>query len=403
MARPRRPTLTPRLAEYRRGRNLTQEQVAEAVGITPEMVRRHEKGLSHPSERYRHRYAALYQASQTSLGLVHGGAEVTSSLAVDVTQLVAEITESGTSNGAIELLDHGTTTLAQLHTRTPARLLLRQVLQLRAKSHALLSGPIRLSQSRHLYRIESELLAHSCLLLSDLKHYDHAYRHGMAGLAFAEEAGSCQAVVRSALAKSLRWEHRLIESADMARVGYASSPMTPIRLQLASYEANALALLGDAVRARQVLQRAKEDAAGCTQGGDPSAWSFPPARQAIFALSVATHTGDPDGALRAAAMADESWAAGEPVVQANWAQIRVGAGIAHLDRGDLEPAIDEVTPVLALAPDLRVATVTAYTNNVARRLRRRPFRGNATAGELLENLRVFTLEALPDEPDPEPA
>ncbi len=41
MARPRRPPLNPRLAEYRRERQLTQEQVAEAIGITVEMVRRH--------------------------------------------------------------------------------------------------------------------------------------------------------------------------------------------------------------------------------------------------------------------------------------------------------------------------------------------------------------------------
>jgi hypothetical protein len=56
-----------------------------------------------------------------------------------------------------------------------------------------------------------------------------------------------------------------------------------------------------------------------------------------------------------------------------------------------------VTPVLDLAPDLRVATVTAYTTRLARRLRGHRFRGNTTAGELLNAIRVFTLEALPKE------
>lgn len=394
MPRPRRPPLHPRLAEYRHDRNLTQEQVAEAIDITAEMVRRHEKGLSRPAARSRRRYSALYHASEAALGLAAGPAPVDTS-AVGVEQLLAEITESSTSNEAVELLDHGTATLAQLHTRTPARRVLQQVLQLRANAHALTQGPVRLGQARELYRIESELLAHSCLLLSDLNRYDEAYRHGMAGLVFAAEAGSNDAIIRSALAKTLRWEERLVESADMAHAGYRASPMTPIRLQLASYEANAAALLGDATRARNVLRRVEDDAGACTDDDGTSAWSFPRPRQAIFALSVATENGDPKGALHAAAMADESWAAGEPVVKANWAQIRIGAGIAHLDRGDLEPAVAEVTPVLDLPPELRVATVTAYTTRMARRLRHRRFRGNASAGELLNELRVFTLEALP--------
>src|SRR5690242_20046790 len=112
--------------------------------------------------------------------------------------------------------------------------------------------------------------------------YDAAYQHGLAGLTFAGEAGSSEAVVRSALAESLRWEERLLESTEMARVGYEHSPMAPIRLQLASYEANAAALLGDAMRARTALRRAEEDAARC--GPDPGGcvWSFPKARRAIF-------------------------------------------------------------------------------------------------------------------------
>ena len=395
MARPRRPPLSPRLAFFRQRRGLTQEQIAEAVGITVEMVRRHEKGIAHPAPQYRRRYCALYRATERALGLAPTTVEPPAPVGIE--QLVAEISESATSAGAIELLDHGTATLAHMHTRAPARRVLREVLQLREKAHALVRGPVRLSQARDLYRIESQLLAHSCLLLSDLKLYDEAYRHGMAGLAFATEAGNNDAIIRAALAKTLRWEERLVESADMACAGYETAPMVPIRLQLASYEANAAALLGDADRAVRVLHRVEDDATVCETDDGTSAWSFPRPRQAIFALSVATENGDPDGALHAAAMADASWAAGEPLVKANWAQIRARAAIAHLARRDLEPALAEVTPVLDLAPDLRVATVTAYTTRLAHRLRHSQYRGNATADELLNAIRVFTLEALPKE------
>lgn len=397
MARPRRPRRSTRLAEHRIIHGLTQEQVAERLGITPEMVRRHERGISHPEERSRRRYCALYRASESALGLSEWPAVVVAGDGVE--HLIAEIAESSTSNDAIQLLDHGTTTLTELHTRAPARDVLRQVLHLRANAHALLRGPIRLSQARDVYRIESELLAHSCMLLSDLKLYGEAYRHGMAGLAFATEAGSSQSIIRSALAKTLRWEQRLIESVNMARAGYESSPMAPIRLQLGSYEANAAALLGDADRARAVLRRVQDEAPECQQDSGDTVWSFPRARQAIFALSVATQNGDPEGALHAATMADESWAAGAPLVRANWAQIRIGAATAHLDRGDLDAAAAGVAPVLDMPPELRVATVTAYTGNLARRLRARRFQSSQVAGQLLNDLRVFTLEALPDEPE----
>lgn len=395
MARPRRPPLNPHLANFRRRIGLTQEQVADRLGITPEMVRRHERGLAHPTERYRRRYCNLYRASEKALGIAGATAPVAGSME-SIDQVLAEITESGTSSEAIELLDRGVDSLGRMHVRAPARQVLREVLRLRTNAHALLRQPIRLGQAREVYRIESELLAHSCMLLSDLKMYDAAYQHGHAGLTFATEAGSSEAIVRSALAKSLRWEERLSESTEMARIGYERSPAAPIRLQLASYEANGAALLGDASRARTALRRVEDDAASCGPDSGGSVWSFPRARRAIFALSVATQLGDPAAALDAAAVADESWADGEPVVKANWAQIRIGAGIAHLDQGELEAAVGEVRQTLDMPPDLRVATVTAYANSLGRRLRTPRFRENKLAGELLRDLRDFTLEALPN-------
>src|SRR4051794_8615486 len=318
MARPRRPTLTPRLAEFRASRRLTQEQVAEAIGITVEMVRRHEHGQAQPVERYRRRYSALYGATQVELGLVvakQAAVAVPITVAATIDDLIAEIGESGATHDTLDQLATATSSLAELHTQAPARLVLRQVLQLRARTHEVLVGGVRLGQARELYRIEADLLAHACLLMGDLKQDALAYKFGSAALMFAKEAGASPAIARSALAKTLRWQERLVESADMARAGYEVSPMTPVRVQLASQEANAAALLGDAGRAREALRRAEHDAEVCAPDSGLSAWSFSRGRQAIFALSVATHTGDPDGALRAAALADSSWAAGEPIVK----------------------------------------------------------------------------------------
>jgi hypothetical protein len=50
---------------------------------------------------------------------------------------------------------------------------------------------------------------------------------------------------------------RFARSANLAREGYDCSPATPIRILLASQEANAAALLGDLRRARAALVRAE--------------------------------------------------------------------------------------------------------------------------------------------------
>lgn len=319
-------------------------------------------------------------------------------VAEDISSLVAAITATSTSDEVIDQLARATTSLAESHTQAPAKRVLTEVLRLHRQTQTLLSGNQRLRQRRDLYRIESDLLAHACLLLGDLKQDEIADQYGFAALTFAQEAGSNQAIAWSARAKTLRWQERLIESAAMARQGYDCSPPTPIRIQLASQEANAAALLGDASRAREALRRAETAAETVIPDSGISAWSFATGRQALFALAVATQTGDSDGALHAAAMADAGWAAGEPQVPATWAQIRVGAGIAHLMQGALDGAIEEVTPMPTLAPGLRVATVTNYIENLDRRLNNPRFRDSKRAIELRQQIREFNSAALLEDP-----
>ncbi|BBF99385.1 MULTISPECIES: helix-turn-helix domain-containing protein [Pseudonocardia] len=69
MARPRSPRLTPTLADRRRALGLTQEQVGERLGVSVEMIRRHERGAARPGERLRRGYTRLYRASEVDLGL----------------------------------------------------------------------------------------------------------------------------------------------------------------------------------------------------------------------------------------------------------------------------------------------------------------------------------------------
>ena len=314
----------------------------------------------------------------------------------DIDDLLADLTVTSIGEDSVQQIEQATVALAESHTQAPARKLLNQVLPLHQRVRSLLGGRLRLSQQRDLYRIESLLLSHACLLLGDLGENALAERYGMAGLAFAREAGSDQAVAMTVLAKTFRWQKRLTESMEMARRGFACSPDAPIRVQLASQEANAAALLGDAARAREALTRAERTAESVPPDSGLSAWSFPLTRQAVFAQSVAAQMGDAGAMLRAASVADAAWSAGAPKVSANWAQIRVSAGIAHLLNGSVDGAVAEVEPVLALPPGMRVATLTAYTERLRGRLEHPGYKGVTGVRELGERLAQFKADALPD-------
>lgn len=216
----------------------------------------------------------------------------------DIDDLLARFTVTSIGEHVIQQIEQATISLAESHTQAPARKILSQVVPLDRRVRSLLGGRLRLSEQRDLYRIESLLLSHACLLLGDLNENALAERYGMAALAFAKEAESDQAVAMTVLAKTFRWQKRFTESMDMACRGFACSPNTPIRVQLASQEANAAALLGHAGRAREALARAERAAELVTPDSGLSAWSFPVTRQAVFAQSVATQLGDADAMLQ---------------------------------------------------------------------------------------------------------
>ncbi len=61
---------------------------------------------------------------------------------------------------------------------------------------------------------------------------------------------------------------------------------------------------------------------------------------------------------------------------------------------DLEGAMNEIAPVLALAPEFRMATITGYTVQIDKRLQQHRFQGNATAMEIRQQVKHFNSLAL---------
>jgi hypothetical protein len=316
--------------------------------------------------------------------------------------LIAWLARTNASDEAITQIGSTRSYLAQAHARMPAKIILSEVLQVHEQAQALLrTGKQRLRQTRALLEIDSDLLAHVCVLLGDLGNNRVASGYAFAALRMAQEAESSQAIAWTARAKTARWRGRYVESAEYARRGFEVSSLTPTKVELAYREANSIALFGDAVRARQVLQRAEQTAATLPDINDDdlSVWSFPIERQAIFSLSVAINTGDPDAALSAATMADSRWSEGKPRNPATWAQIRSGSAIAYLMKDSLDGAAEQITPVLDLPEELRISTVTGYLRQLDAMLREPRFAKSNLAIELSEKIRSFGLPAVAEYPE----
>ncbi|MEV4005494.1 hypothetical protein [Actinomadura sp. NPDC049753] len=100
-------------------------------------------------------------------------------------------------------------------------------------------------------------------------------------------------------------------------------------------------------------------------------------------------------------MADTAWAAGAPVAPAIWARIRVGTGVAHLLKGDLEGTAEQLAQLLTLDPGMRLTTVTRYVADLDRRLSHPRYRDTSLAVQLRAQIRDFNAAALTDHPDME--
>lgn len=98
MPRPRRGKLEPRLSQYRLRASLTQQEVAEQLGISADMVRKHERGLSQPIKLYRLKYCALYAATEDQLGLRSEMEGVSISPADEPSNSASDATPDGTED-----------------------------------------------------------------------------------------------------------------------------------------------------------------------------------------------------------------------------------------------------------------------------------------------------------------
>lgn len=372
-------------------------------------VRSYESGQHAPGDLYAELYCRAFGLTREVLF----GSSGRSSPALpfpsehDAASVSAWIAASNTSDEAVTHIDEARAALAEAHTLLPPGPVLADVYALHRQVQALLhSGRQHLRQTRELFRIDADLLAHASLLLDDIDHDATARAHGQAAFRCAEEAESSPAFAFSAQAKTARWQgvrlgqragaRHFMRSAELARQGFEHSPKSaPVRVLLANQEASASALLGDAGRAQKALRDAQDAALEVPTDSGRSTWSCPRPRQALYALSVALRLRDADQALRAADMADAGWAAGDPWLYGVWSLVRIGSGTAHVIKGDLDAAAGQLGAVVTLEPPYRISTITGYLADMDSLLRQRRFATSAQAQDLREQIRAFTAAASP--------
>ncbi|WP_345433930.1 hypothetical protein [Actinoallomurus vinaceus] len=133
-------------------------------------------------------------------------------------------------------------------------------------------------------------------------------------------------------------------------------------------------------------------------GQDATAWSCPRARQATYALQVHLGARDPDAMLRAANIADSAWAEGDAWVYGTWAQVRIGAALAHLLKDDPEGSAAELSSVFEISPAFRVATISGRMKAIDRSLTHPRYRVSEAAKVLREQIHAFCSDSLDAKP-----
>ncbi|MFI6317350.1 multiprotein-bridging factor 1 family protein [Nonomuraea sp. NPDC050556] len=352
-------------------------------------IKSHEAGTYKPKDPYPLLYCRVFGIDEAAL--FQTVPQLAEPAVDDLMEHASWVERTNVGDSTIAMLDETRYHLGERHTLTPPAQMLASVLRYHRQVHGLLhGGKQRLRQTRELFRIDADLLAHACILMGDLYDDESAAVYGEAARLSAEEADASQAAALSAQAKTERWRRRYTTSADAARRGFDCSPATPLRVLLACQEANAASLLGDFSRAQAALFRAEDAAQVVSDDSGVTPWSCPAPRRSLYALSVALQAGDARAALDAADAAESAWADGVPRVVASWAQVRFGAGIAYVMMNDVEAAAEHIAPALLLPPEHRLATITSYLVRMDSRLQMPQFRGSDTVSTLREQISAFT-------------
>ncbi|MET8677358.1 helix-turn-helix transcriptional regulator [Streptomyces sp. NPDC004647] len=279
-------------------------------------------------------------------------------------------------------------------TDDPAPLFVR-TRKLRDRTFALLEGRQHPRQSADLYVAAGYLCGLLAWMSSDLGQLRDADTQGRTAWLCAELAGHVElrAWVLSTRSKVAFWDGRLRDAINHARRGAMYHPTGTVGILLACQEADAWSQLGAANEARTALIRASEARDNLAGTDDIGAlFSCPEYRRANYATAVQLRVGDPASAIREA---EEAITTQPFHSYGTTAQMHIAQACAHMELRSPDGAAEALRPVLALAPDHRLDTVTRRMQELAAAMARSRTADGAPAVALQGEIEAWCTDSAP--------
>jgi transcriptional regulator with XRE-family HTH domain len=281
-----------------------------------------------------------------------------------ISELVEWAEATNIGDGTLSYLDsatlrlaHDCLTVSPLQTGERADVLVRRIHEI------LRSGRQRLGQTRDLYVIAGKLCAILSWISSDLGQLAAADAHARNGWTLADQADhdGLRALLLSAQSKIDFLRRRYDDAAMHARRGHEYDPPGTLRVLLACQEADALQAMGRIKDAMETLirsERTQDDVNGSDElvGG---IFGCGIARQSNYSIATYLRSGSIDQALLHVDRAETAWRNGEEWAYGTWAQVQIGAAIAHLMNGDIDGSAMILRQILDQPAEKRLATLAS--------------------------------------------
>ncbi|MBA0127244.1 helix-turn-helix transcriptional regulator [Haloechinothrix sp. YIM 98757] len=241
------------------------------------------------------------------------------------------------------------------------------------------------------------LQAHLCL---DLGRYRAAHTHAHTAFLGAELAGhnGMRAWVRGLQSLIAYWNGHLADAVEFAQDGVRYRPHGSIAARLPSLEARASAARGDKNGALTALQRAERARFAADHEHDAGVFTFPAAKQAVYAGTALLTLGDQESVARAVQQSSQALriydvAAPEERSSGDMLAARLDLGRAYLSRSDLDGLDDQLQVVLAVPQVLRTASIIKRAATLGRYLDTGRFARSPQARRLRREIDSFCAQA----------
>jgi hypothetical protein len=293
-------------------------------------------------------------------------------LADRISELVTWVEETNVGDGTLDYLDQATSGLAHdCLTAPPFQSYERAAALIERVFGLLRGGHQRIGQTRDLYVIGGKLCAVLSWMSSDLGHLAAAGAHSRNGWILADQAGhdGLRALLLCTQSKNAYWAKRYSDAAVYARRGYEYQPPGTARVLLSCQEADALQAMGKVSEAEAALVRAEhaqENISGAEDLG--GIFGCGVARHANYSIGTYLRGGEAGRALQQVERAETAWRDGDEWAYGTWAQVQIGAAVAHLMNKEVEGAAAILEPVLSQPAERRLATLTTRLHREVRPL-----------------------------------